>query len=386
MSKKKPVLLFITHDVSRTGAPILLLNLMKLLKESGYTVHCLVKNSLGTLMNEFSFVAETCLIYNRPSKKNIITKYKRKFEKWKTIAKIKKLLSDIDIIFSNTITNGDIIPFIKENSKAPVISYIHELKMGARVFTKNQYVENVIQFTDYFLAPSKTVKNFLQTAFSINEKKISILPYFLPILTEATNLGEKEFRKSNNIHATFIAGCMGTTDWRKSPDLFVQVAVQVFKLQPGANIQFIWKGGFAHNLEYKRLVYDIENLGFVDKILLLEHSADIHSFYETIDLLILTSREDPYPLVVLEAASNKIPTICFSGAGGAVELVETDAGTIVDYLDILSMAKQVLKYYNDDSLRSLHGARAYEKVKVLHQDKVLIVKQIEEVFKMFEKS
>jgi glycosyltransferase involved in cell wall biosynthesis len=57
-------------------------------------------------------------------------------------------------------------------------------------------------------------------------------------------------------------------------------------------------------------------------------------YLSVFDIFALTSREDPYPLVVLEAALLQKPMVCFEKAGGAQDLIETDAGLIVPYLSL----------------------------------------------------
>ena len=41
----------------------------------------------------------------------------------------------------------------------------------------------------------------------------------------------------------------------------------------------------------------------------------------------MTSREDPFPLVNLEAMTNGVPVICFKDSGGSEELVDSSSGS-----------------------------------------------------------
>lgn len=374
-------ILIVTHDVTQTGAPILLLNLMKIMVEMGYRFHCIIKNDFGSLKNEFESVAESCVIYNRTFKKSFINKFRRSIDIKQKKSAIKRLLSDVDLVISNTITNGDILPFIKQHTDVPVISYIHELKLSAETYTKEMYLQNVIHLSDLFLVPSNAVKVFLQESYSVINNKIYILNYFIPEMKGSTT-SHNVISNQDKVSTSFIIGGMGTADWRKGPDIFIQVAKQFFIFQPDSDVQFIWKGVIGEGIAYKRLMHDIEKAGLKNKILMLQHSADVSSFFDLIHLFILTSREDPYPLVVLEAAANKVPTICFSDAGGAPEFIQSDAGAIVDYLDVVSMAGQILKYYSDNALLTNHGTAALRKVNSLHQDKKFIVAQLENIFKI----
>jgi glycosyltransferase involved in cell wall biosynthesis len=90
---------------------------------------------------------------------------------------------------------------------------------------------------------------------------------------------------------------------------------------------------------------------------------------------LLPSREDPYPVVVLEAAAEKIPTVCFENSGGAPEFVCPDAGTVAPYLDVEATTNILISFYHDRNVVDTYGRKAFEKVKRLHGDKQLILSQ-----------
>jgi len=77
----------------------------------------------------------------------------------------------------------------------------------------------------------------------------------------------------------------------------------------------------------------------------------------------LVSREDPFPLVCLEAASLGKPIVCFDKAGGMPEFVEDDCGFIVPYLDTEAMAEKIIELIKNPELRQRLGERARKKVK-----------------------
>ena len=80
------------------------------------------------------------------------------------------------------------------------------------------------------------------------------------------------------------------------------------------------------------------------------------------DIFLLPSREDPFPLVMLDSASLEIPIVCFDKSGGAREFVEEDSGYIVPYMDIESMSNAVVQLIEDKSLRRDLGQSAFRKV------------------------
>jgi glycosyltransferase involved in cell wall biosynthesis len=361
MSKAKRKILLISHDATRTGAPILLLNLAKALKDD-YEVSFLLKNG-GAIQGDFEQQGHTVLV------KRKLQRY-RKIKGFNKIASYFKLADDYDlsginwesydIIISNTITNGDILQQIRKTFNGPIFSYVHELEMATRLFTTTAQLQNLIKYSSAFLVPAQAVKQFLITKLGVDESKIALLHYYIP---SATGVNQQESKSTDE----FIVGGVGTSDWRKSPDLFVTIAKLLFAKQPDAKIKFNWKGASTGNLEMQRLQYDLKKSGLEDKVSFIPSSSSVNDFYKTIDLFLLTSREDPYPLVVLEAASYHHPTICFANTGGAPEFVQAaGAGHISPYLDLNNAVDKILFYYNNQEQLKLEGTQVKKELDETH--------------------
>jgi glycosyltransferase involved in cell wall biosynthesis len=362
--KKPKKILFITHVASLGGAPILLLRLMRLLKENGYGYNTLVMEN-GPLVKEFGEVSDKCEVYRRHSKKSVSEKIKAR-----VLGKensLQDLLHGVDLIFSNTIVNGRILNEIKKVSSAPVISYIHELELVTALTTTKETLHYAITNTSFFFVPCKVVEVFLIDSLKINKEKLAMLNYYLPDENLSIPIKEK-------INSPFIVGCLATVEWRKGADLFLQVVANFFSIHKNSDVKFFWMGNYSE-AERLRFSYDAEKLGIKENIELLPPSENVETFWNSINVLLLPSREDPYPVVVLEAAMHKIPTVCFKNSGGASEFIGDDAGTTVDYLDIEKVIRAILSYYRDPSLLKTHGIKAFNKVKQLHGDKSLIKQQ-----------
>jgi len=89
------------------------------------------------------------------------------------------------------------------------------------------------------------------------------------------------------------------------------------------------------------------------------------------DAFCLTSREDPFPLVVLEAASLEKPVLCFAEAGGPPEFVENHCGFVLPYLDVAAMSARIVELIENPSLRDELGRRARAKVLERHDVEVV---------------
>ncbi len=161
-----------------------------------------------------------------------------------------------------------------------------------------------------------------------------------------------------------VVGCGRGMPFRKGADLFIRVAEGVQQKLPDQT-QFLWIGDFDPNeydeelgywRDYRQLINQnrqIEFLGF---------KSSPSDYLQIADLFLLTSREDPFPLVILEAAQCKVPVVCFEGAGGAAEFVKDTAGMVVPYGDTAKMVDVSTGLLTNDTLRLSLGKGGQDKV------------------------
>jgi glycosyltransferase involved in cell wall biosynthesis len=95
----------------------------------------------------------------------------------------------------------------------------------------------------------------------------------------------------------------------------------------------------------------------------MESVQDPSEVFAAMDIFALTSREDPFPLVMLEAAARELPIVCFAQSGGGPEFVADDAGLIAPYLDADRFADHVLFLAENAELRARLGAAGDRRVR-----------------------
>jgi glycosyltransferase involved in cell wall biosynthesis len=91
------------------------------------------------------------------------------------------------------------------------------------------------------------------------------------------------------------------------------------------------------------------------------------------DVFTLTSREDPFPLAMLEAAGLGVPVVSFA-TSGAVEFAGSGGGDplaeVVPYLDVPAMVGAVIRLLDDACARRALGERGREHVLATHVTEV----------------
>jgi glycosyltransferase involved in cell wall biosynthesis len=93
-------------------------------------------------------------------------------------------------------------------------------------------------------------------------------------------------------------------------------------------VRFLWLGGETTGDRVLEFAHDVQALGLQGVCQRVAANSNVFDYYCAMDVFALTSREDPFPLVMLEAGSLGIPVVCFAGSGGTQEFVQDDAGLI----------------------------------------------------------
>ena len=110
---------------------------------------------------------------------------------------------------------------------------------------------------------------------------------------------------------------------------------------------------------------DISKLGLDGRVHFVGEVTNPADLFSVLDVFLVTSREDPYPLVMLEAAALGVPIVSFAN-GGSVEFAgdqnDSPRAVIVPYLDVEGMAASVAELIEDDETRIAIGKRGQERV------------------------
>lgn len=367
-------ILFVSHSLSRTGAPIILLNFLKWLKfNHPELVIDLFAFEGGPLEAEFKEVVDSffCNVSKKKTK-GVLKKFLEKIYKSPTIFDV-LASNNYNIIYSNTAVSLEIALKVKSRSSesVKVICHVHELDSIVEILVKT--FEEQSKHVDHFIAVSLLVSNMLQSKFNVSKDKVSLIYEF-------SNIASVPSFRLNKINKQFVVGASGTVHWRKGTDIFLQIANYVKKNYPEKNIIFKWVGllSYPENIITR---FDIEKLGLTEIVEFTGEVLDPFVHYRDFDVFLLTSREDPFPLVCIEVAQLEKPIICFSNASGTEEILVKGGGRIVPYLDVEEMSKAIIDYYDHPKKKHQDGKKSKKNFEPFTFN--LICPQIFSVVKMF---
>ena len=366
-------ILFVSHDANRAGAQILLLRFLKLLKNHPDFKFSILLKEGGIIEKEFEEIATTYYWTEKftESHRSFFKKVANKIVKENSYETdlVKRLgQQNFDLIVSNTVTNGDLLEKLSVLN-VPILTYVHELEMGIQQYTSPALFQNTLKLTDSYIACAESVKENLIKNHNIDATTIKILPSLLPdaaLSFESSTSNTISLKDKYNIpENAFLVGGMGTVDLRKGVDIFLQVANQLKDIR---DIYFLWVGGQNTEIDYKIFQIDKDRLDLKNVIFQTSINNPL-DFMDAFDVFFVSSREDPYPLVVLEAAVLAKPIICFDKAGGAKDFVENDCGFVIDYLEVNKVVEKIIELRENPTLRKEFGDSARKKaLERHHQD------------------
>lgn len=383
-------LLFIGHDANRAGAQYLLLHLLTYLRETGVKTG-LVLGDGGPLLPDYERVTTVYRAFApAPRQPGALTAGRltgrvlaklgvgQSANSSRTIsAELLQRIHDAhyDGIISNTIANGALLRLL-EPLALPFALYVHELETSIRIYSRPEDLMYELSRVSHVFCGSEAVRQNLIAHHGLTTSNTSVLNSLMhtqALLTKLAAVDRQAVRQRLGIpaDAVVVGGC-GNAEWRKGVDLFLLVARQVLNTHP--DTYFVWVGVPESGEESGRLRYDLNRMNMADRVYLLPPGGTYLEYVACFDLFTLTSREDPYPLVILEAGLNRNPVLCFAQSGGSSDYVGTDTGCLVPYLDLSGMAGVLIRLADDPAERDRLGVIFYERA--MRHDVAVLVPQL----------
>jgi glycosyltransferase involved in cell wall biosynthesis len=363
---KSNTILFIGHDALLAGAQVVLLNVVRWFHQhTSIEIKIILLNG-GPLMDQFAQYGSTWIW------QDVLLDYPTSSDRRQFLT---THFSDVALIYGNTVLAASIydeFSFLE----VPFVSHIHELEQSIKLYADPNTIATLHQFTQKFIACSDAVATNLTINHGAAQADIATIYAFISNKTLDRNIPKNTLRKRLALveDAVVVIGC-GTIYWRKGVDLFMETALAL-RSKTTATIQFYWIGENFWSLDtpstdlisWEDLTAKIERHNLA--VSFLGTQANVQDYFLASDIFFLPSREDPFPLVCLEAAQCGIPVVCFEKAGGMPDFVADDAGIVVPYLDIAAAAEAINTLANDANLRKNLGENARIKLEQRHLEDI----------------
>lgn len=357
-----PRVLFISHTGGRSGAPRVIFHLASWLRERQPDARLgFLFATPGPLVEEFRSLGAVAQL--RALKGKVLVRA-RGAQTFAMVSDLRRQLGGVDLVWNNTLVNGRLLPAIGRGvGRAPIITHVHELGLGVNLYTEPEALAQTLQHSHGYVAASAAVGDFLHCEHAVDRDRIRVAHEFIDVA--ATRAAARQPLDDPELEALVahpgpvVLAC-AVLEWRKAPEIFLQVAHVLAARHPGLDARFCWVGGPER--ERRKLEFDIDRMGLRPVVKMIGERTNPAPYLERADVLLMPSREDCYPLAMLEAAALRTPTIAFAGSGGTPEFLVDGAGETVPYLDVTAMADRLAEVLRDQERRAALGARAAERV------------------------
>lgn len=343
-SEKKTFLIAI-HEASRTGAPLLGLEIGRHLAAQYNVVF--IPSRGGELLEALSKHATYVV---RPNLGAVHLKYLlKRFEE----------TFDRPVLIANSVET-----FETANAAAvtsiPTLALLHEFAEYSFPMGK---VSRLAMAADLVITPAEMIAASAQSElarigqFTSNNIRVRVqgkLEELGDTHSEKLGLTIEEIRElvdAGDEQVKIVLGA-GFVQTRKGVDLFVQTAREVIRTY-GDNVRFIWVGGgYRPDADIFTSVWlkaAVERLELERHVFFFQEQPDLESFYELSDLFYLSSRLDPFPNVAIDSISKGKKIVCFDKATGVAEWIADGRidGEVVEYLNVTQAAAAITRLLHE---------------------------------------
>jgi glycosyltransferase involved in cell wall biosynthesis len=356
--KNKKTILLISHEATRTGAPILSLSLIKEFSAHYNVVVFLLQG--GELLEYFLSSSAVTIVVGEVRGQPILA------------GCILDRLADANK-FEYSIVNSlesslHVLPALAKNL-IPTLNLVHEY---SSCYARS---EDVLKFLcnypgEVVFSCQSTYDDARTIYPGIQKKIIHILPQGKSdIPKKVVNIKSQNEASMIRSHmrprgpdGTIVVLGAGPIYLRKGVDLFIQIASKVIQMNPEKKYHFVWIGKPVDediDLSYGVFIKDqIKRSGLEEVVTIIDETPEFAVAFEQADLCLISSRLDPLPNVAIDAMAQSIPVLCFENATGVAEYLDLGGlreYCIAKYLDCEGMALKIISLSDSSALRGRVG-------------------------------
>ena len=301
-------ILLLSHELSMTGAPIVLFNAAVIMKKNGY--HPVFMSLRDGELREVILEHDIPVVIEKN-----ITVSNRAIWNW---------MLKFDFVWVNTLSFSNLIDDLGK-AGIPAVWWLHEADISYEIIGMNKMpkTKNTIDTYAVGTLASDSYKRYL------NREDISCLLYGVP-----DERPEKKIR--------FVLS--GTISKRKAQDVFVD-AIFLLEDKIRNRCEFTIVGAIVEQYIYDQIM---DKAGSIRNLQILEAISHekMLQMYENIDVVVCPSRSDPMPVVVTEGLMNQ--KICIvSDQTGFADIITDGRDGIICEVNAENLAKKITWVVNN---------------------------------------
>lgn len=321
----------VLHEARLGGAPLLGLNMAKEYRAMGYLVD-VISLRYGEMIPR---LAEICPVQVCLYKSDLI----------KTVKELRR--KKYTTVLCNSVATGWVLPYFN-NEGFWSISLVHELPGAIHYLGIEDDVKMLCNDSDKVVFPSSYVLQKIEEEFGEIHSIAEVYHQGLfakPLFAITKIAARKELESIFGIGTEkklFIN--VATINRRKGFDLFVEMA------DLDQDSIYLWVGDGADSKFGSDVLARKSNER--GNLILPGYISDkriMTIIYSAATALLLTSREEPFGSVVLEAFANKTPVVAFDHCGGYIDVIRPgQTGELAEPYDTYEMIQKARKLSEND--------------------------------------
>ncbi|MFZ1221264.1 MAG: glycosyltransferase [Chthoniobacterales bacterium] len=286
-----PRVLFVSHETTLSGAPIQLVHLAGWLQRAGWEILVAAPDH-GPILEMLAAADVPTIV-----EPTLLTDLEHVW--------LRARCQEFDVIVANTIASWPAVR-AAHLERRPVLWYLHETLVAVRLIRAIPEMASALHMADLLVTPTQQTARIYE---GLAEAPIEIVPYGIPRPPILSG------RRNDDI-THFLT--LGSFEPRKGQDVLVE-AISKLDAKMSERCLFKMAGRVLDDSFYSELKNWVASLDQVELIDALDHATALTLLNET-DVIVLPSRDETMPIVILEAM----------GLGKAV--ISTNVGGVREWL------------------------------------------------------
>lgn len=350
--------LLVAHDFAQAGAQYSLLRLLRQLRKTTTWQFAVLALNGGPLLPEYEELAPVKMVF----RSELLPQYLDPLNVSAmeiALQELSRLMGGMpSCILGNTVVSSLAYPHLKKIN-IPIITRIAELEASMARYASAEMVQALLTFSDEFIAVSRPVNDNLQR-LGVAPERITCIHGAIEDYPTAPELERRQSLASSlRIQASqsILWGC-GYLSKCKGTDLYYEACLHLYDMGV-RNFHAIWVGNldssFTAWAEAPKPRHPAQH-----HISFIGAQKAPYLLMQPQDIFVLSSREDSFPLVALEAAERGLPLIGFSDSGGMVEVIQQGAGILAAKENAESLALCMRQLLDNPQRATELGQKAKE--------------------------
>ena len=215
--------------------------------------------------------------------------------------------------------------------------------------------KHITKHSDCVVTLTKEDKNNYNNYFG---KSLKVVQIYNPFISEAKD-------HSYDINSKTIIS-VGRLVVLKGYDMLVKIADNLLHDRPDWKWLILGDGEEKDNIINDIKKHNLNNVELVGRV------DNVNDYLVQSAIFVMTSRNEGFPLSMVEAKAYKLPIVSFNCKTGPQELIRNDVnGNLIDCFDINEMAKKISALMNDSDLRQQYSYNAYLDMEQLEYDRIV---------------